>query len=455
MNPPTEQLIRDYLNRLSVAARGKLGFSERQSLLDRTRARIEAECDGSNGASAIQVRRALAGLGDPIAIVEREHARICAGNAGPEAGEAEIAGTRSEAETNGRVVSTATAFVERIEAAQSEQERETGGDGEAGKYEQAGNADKETEIGREPLVAMAANGPGSSGSGTGSEPGLTAGSVRSVKAGLAAAQRLLVGSVEGSGSSGSAGRLPGTASASQAGSGSGSRQEPELRSQSGRDSDSQSQQEPEHSHRRVLRHHQPPCLCPGQLAVRSRRSRASSSPRHRSRAAVPSRAPRCRARVGGRPQVTRRVLATRQIPVDSGPVGSGGSADPSGPSSDAGSTAAGSSGAGGAKASRSGDTTPAGTAAAGPSAASTTGGTSGKGKGGSAQGSSAQGGPGSNRTTSSGTRPSAASPAGSRPKAGRPGTVGPSTARSGASRPGGARSAGAANRSGPRGPVWR
>ena len=47
MNPPTEQLIRDYLNRLSVAARGKLGFSERQSLLDRTRARIEAECDGN------------------------------------------------------------------------------------------------------------------------------------------------------------------------------------------------------------------------------------------------------------------------------------------------------------------------------------------------------------------------------------------------------------------------
>ncbi len=72
MNPPTEQLIRDYLNRLSVAARGHLGFSERQSLLDRTRARIEAECGGVNGASAVQVRRALAGLGDPIALVELE-----------------------------------------------------------------------------------------------------------------------------------------------------------------------------------------------------------------------------------------------------------------------------------------------------------------------------------------------------------------------------------------------
>src|SRR6185437_1382993 len=97
MNPPTEQLIRDYLNRLAVAARGKLGFSERQSLLDRTRARIEAECDGSNGASAIQVRRALAGLGDPIAIVEREHARICAGNAGREASQPEEANQAEEA----------------------------------------------------------------------------------------------------------------------------------------------------------------------------------------------------------------------------------------------------------------------------------------------------------------------------------------------------------------------
>jgi len=76
MNPPTEQLIRDYLNRLSVASRGQLGFSERQSLLDRTRARIEAECSGLNGVSAVLVRKALAGLGDPIALVELELAEI-------------------------------------------------------------------------------------------------------------------------------------------------------------------------------------------------------------------------------------------------------------------------------------------------------------------------------------------------------------------------------------------
>jgi hypothetical protein len=71
MNPPTEQLIRDFLNGLSVAARGRLGFSERQSLLDRTRARIEAECGDIASATTVQVRKVLASLGDPIAIVER------------------------------------------------------------------------------------------------------------------------------------------------------------------------------------------------------------------------------------------------------------------------------------------------------------------------------------------------------------------------------------------------
>jgi len=78
MNPPTEQLIRDYLNRLSVASRSKLGFSERQALLDRTRARIELDCGGVRHASAVQVRKILADLGDPIAVVELEHARLSA-----------------------------------------------------------------------------------------------------------------------------------------------------------------------------------------------------------------------------------------------------------------------------------------------------------------------------------------------------------------------------------------
>jgi len=78
MNPPSEQLVRDYLNRLSVAARGRLGFKDRQGLLERTRARIEVESGGLRDATEEQVRRVLAALGDPIALVEKERARIAA-----------------------------------------------------------------------------------------------------------------------------------------------------------------------------------------------------------------------------------------------------------------------------------------------------------------------------------------------------------------------------------------
>ena len=107
MNPPTEQLIRDYLNRLSVAARGKLGFSERQSLLDRTRARIEAECGGTSGASATEVRRALAGLGDPIAIVELEHAKVSVGEAREDGGATAMQAEPDRAVNAGAAVSAA------------------------------------------------------------------------------------------------------------------------------------------------------------------------------------------------------------------------------------------------------------------------------------------------------------------------------------------------------------
>ncbi len=86
MNPPTEQLVRDYLNRLSLAARGKLEAIDRQSLLDRTRARIEAECGGTSAADATEVRKALAGLGDPIAIVELEHAKVSVDQVGEDGG---------------------------------------------------------------------------------------------------------------------------------------------------------------------------------------------------------------------------------------------------------------------------------------------------------------------------------------------------------------------------------
>lgn len=79
MNPPTEQLIRDYLNRLSRAARDRLGFADRQALLDQVRARIEADCGGSSRATPAQVRMALARLGDAFAVVEGAHAKVAAG----------------------------------------------------------------------------------------------------------------------------------------------------------------------------------------------------------------------------------------------------------------------------------------------------------------------------------------------------------------------------------------
>ena len=78
MNRPAEQLIRDYLNRLSLAAKAGLEPAARQALLDHTRARIDAECGGIANPTAAQVRRTLAGLGDPIALVARERARVAA-----------------------------------------------------------------------------------------------------------------------------------------------------------------------------------------------------------------------------------------------------------------------------------------------------------------------------------------------------------------------------------------
>ncbi|HEX2319583.1 MAG TPA: hypothetical protein VHJ18_11430 [Streptosporangiaceae bacterium] len=86
MNRPTEQLIRDYLNRLSLAAKAGLEPGDRQALLDHTRARIDAECGGIANPTAEQVRRTLAGLGDPIALVEKERSRVAARRAWDEDG---------------------------------------------------------------------------------------------------------------------------------------------------------------------------------------------------------------------------------------------------------------------------------------------------------------------------------------------------------------------------------
>lgn len=79
MSPPTEQLVRDYLNRLSVAARHELNVSDRQVLLDQIRARIEAESGGVRRASPAHMRMILAGFGDPIAVVEAARVRIATG----------------------------------------------------------------------------------------------------------------------------------------------------------------------------------------------------------------------------------------------------------------------------------------------------------------------------------------------------------------------------------------
>lgn len=149
MHPPAEQLIRDYLNRLSVAARGTLGFTERQSLLDRTRARIDAECGGINGASAVEVRKALANLGDPIVLVELEASQAGCGKSAPD--------TRYELPVAGN-----------------------GNREMADEQTHATGLVKGSEIGEDLLVTGGPNG---------SKPGRGGGSIRSLLAGFATAQR--------------------------------------------------------------------------------------------------------------------------------------------------------------------------------------------------------------------------------------------------------------------------
>jgi len=78
MSPPTEQLIRDYLNRLSVAARGQLGPDDRRALVSRTRDFIERKTGFAGPPAAIEVARLLAGLGDPAGLVDQERQRLAA-----------------------------------------------------------------------------------------------------------------------------------------------------------------------------------------------------------------------------------------------------------------------------------------------------------------------------------------------------------------------------------------
>lgn len=78
MGPPTEQLIRDYLNRLSVAARDRLGPDDRRALVDRTRKLIERKADFAGRPTTLEVGRVLARLGDPANLVEQELRRLAA-----------------------------------------------------------------------------------------------------------------------------------------------------------------------------------------------------------------------------------------------------------------------------------------------------------------------------------------------------------------------------------------
>ncbi len=83
MSPPTEQLIRDYLNRLSVAARGRLSSDDRRALVTRTHDFIERNASRSGPATALQIAALLSRLGDPGALVDQEVARLAAEHGRP------------------------------------------------------------------------------------------------------------------------------------------------------------------------------------------------------------------------------------------------------------------------------------------------------------------------------------------------------------------------------------
>ena len=78
MSSSTEQLIRDYLNRLSGAARGQLDAGDRRALVDRTRELIARKAELDSRPTALEVGRVLSGLGDPARLVSRERERLAA-----------------------------------------------------------------------------------------------------------------------------------------------------------------------------------------------------------------------------------------------------------------------------------------------------------------------------------------------------------------------------------------
>ena len=76
MSPTAEQLIRDFLNRVSVAARTKLSSDDRRAFLARMRFSIEQHCGPPGTADPVVVAKVLARLGDPEKLVDAEVARL-------------------------------------------------------------------------------------------------------------------------------------------------------------------------------------------------------------------------------------------------------------------------------------------------------------------------------------------------------------------------------------------
>jgi len=70
MDPSTEQLVRDYLNRVAVAARRSMGPDELRAFLARLRESIERQCTAYGVASQADVSSVLAALGGPEALVD-------------------------------------------------------------------------------------------------------------------------------------------------------------------------------------------------------------------------------------------------------------------------------------------------------------------------------------------------------------------------------------------------
>src|ERR1700735_35041 len=76
MRPPAEQLIRDYLNRLSVAARSRLKPEDRRAFLARTGDFIERQSRVRGTADPAEAMQILSAIGEPEAVVGRERVRL-------------------------------------------------------------------------------------------------------------------------------------------------------------------------------------------------------------------------------------------------------------------------------------------------------------------------------------------------------------------------------------------